>query len=433
MSQLTICLIIFILTLIGFAVGSKYVSITLISLISMMLMLITGCLDKETALACFSNSSAILMASMFIVAAGLNRTQMVNKVSAYICKISKGSFTKVLAGYVILTFILAQFIPSAVVCFSIVFPLALSVCREMNINPAKMMYSLGITAIGTVITLPLSSAIAEMVRIQGFLEAYDYTTYNMGITDITYAKLPVSIVIMLLAIFVLPKFTPDKDVKLDEGALGGTKKAAAQEVLSPAREVIGYMTFVLVLLGLIFSSRIGLATWQVTVIGALVIVASGVLNKQEAINSMNLSMVLLYVGALGIGNALSATGAADLIGDWLSSIVVTVNNNYIAGFLLFIVPFILTQFMLNLGVYSIFVPLYIMLCKSMGANPIGPIMLCMIATMTAFFTPLATPAVPLMMGVGNYSVKDLVKMGLIPLAVITVVAVGWIMTVYPIF
>lgn len=432
MSQLTICLIIFILTLIGFAVGNKYVSITVISLISMMLMLLTGCLDKDTALSCFSNSSAILMASMFIVAAGLNRTQMVNRVSAFICRISKGSFTKVLAGYVILTFILAQFIPSAVVCFSIVFPLALSVCKEMNVSPSKMMYSLGITAIGTVITLPLSSAISEMVRIQGFLEAYDYTTYNMTITDITYAKLPVAIVIMLLAIFVLPRFTPDKDVALNTAV--NTKAAAKdQPALDPVREVIGYVTFILVLLGLIFSSKIGIATWQVTLIGALVIVASGVLNKQEAISSMNLSMVLLYVGALGIGNALSATGAADLIGDWLSSIVINVNNNYIAGFLLFIVPFILTQFMLNLGVYSIFVPLYIMLCKSMGANPVGPIMLCMVATMTAFFTPLATPAVPLMMGVGNYSVKDLAKMGFIPLIVITIVSVGWIMTVYPIF
>lgn len=434
MSQLTICLIIFVLTLIGFAAFNKYVSITVISLISMMLMLITGCLDKETALACFSNSSAILMASMFIVAAGLNRTQMVNKVSAFICRISKGSFTRVLAGYVILIFILSQFIPSAVVCFSIVFPLALPVCKEMNISPSKIMYPIGITAIGTVITLPLSSAITEMVRIQGFLEAYDYTQYNMSVMDLTRAKLPVTIVIILLAIFVLPRFTPDKAVSADTDLAVGKKPAVKeQEALDPVREIIGYVTFIFVLLGLVFSSQIGLATWQVTLIGALVIVASGVLNKQEAINSMNLSMVLLYVGALGIGNALSATGAADLIGNSLSSIVMNVNNNYIAGFLLFVVPFILTQFMLNQGVYSIFVPLYIMMCKSLGANPIGPIMLCMIACMTAFFTPLATPAVPLMMGVGNYSLKDLLKMGILPMVIITIVSVGWIMTVYPIF
>ena len=163
------------------------------------------------------------------------------------------------------------------------------------------------------------------------------------------------------------------------------------------------------------------------------IAASGILNKKELIDSMNLSMVLLFIGALAIGTALSGTGVADMIGNHLSGIILGVHNNYIAGLIFFLVPFVLTQFMLNLGIYSIFVPLYIMICKSMGANPIGPIMLCMIASMTAFFTPLATPAVPQMMGAGNYTVKDLVKMGWIPFVVITVVSVFWIMTIYPIF
>lgn len=432
MSQMTLCLIIFVLTLLGFAFGSKYVSLTVMSLISTMVLVLTGCLDAGTALSGFANSSTILMASMFIVAAGLNRTQMVNRISAYICRISKGSFTKVLAGYVILTCILAQFIPSAVVCFSVVFPMALAVCREMKVSPSKMMFSLGITAIGTVITLPFSSAVSEMARIQGFLEAYDYTQYNMSILDICYAKAPVMIAILILAIFVVPRFAPD--IPVESGSLSGVPAAAkAQPALGPVREVIGYVTFILVLLGLLFSSQIGLATWQVAMIGALVIVATGVLSGKEAVNNMNLSMVLLYVGSLGIGNALSATGAADLIGNSLSGVIVGLNNNYLAGLVFFLVPFILTQFMLNLGIYSIFAPLYIMICKSMGANPIGPVMLCMIAAMTAFFTPLATSAVPVMMGAGNYRMKDLVKMGWVPLIVITVVAVGWIMTVYPVF
>lgn len=432
MSQLTLCLIIFLLSLVAFAVGTKYVSLTVLTLISMMVMVLTGCLDPSTALSCFSNSNAVLMASIFIVSAGLNRTQMVKKISAWICKISKGSFTKVLAGYVLLTFILSQFIPSAVVCFSVVFPLAVSVCREMDVNPSKMMFSLGITAIGTVITLPLSSSIQEMARIDGFLQAYEYTAYNMTVTDITWAKFPTAIVIMLLAIFVIPRFAPD--IKLNETALQSVSVAKKEEKpLDPVREVIGYATFILVLLGLLFYSKLGLTTWGVCVIGALIIVATGVLNKKEAIESMNLSMVLLYVGALGIGSALSQTGAATVIGDALANVAATINNGYIIGLILFIIPFVLTQFMLNSGVYSIFVPLYIMLCKSMGANPIGPIMLCMIACMTAFFTPLATPAVPMMMGAGNYTMKDLVKMGWLPAVVITIVTVGWIMTVYPLF
>lgn len=99
MSQMTICFIIFLMTLLGFAFGGSYVSITVVSLIGMMAMILAGCLSASTALGCFANSSAILMASMFIVAAGLNRTQMVSRISTYISDISKGSFIKVLAGY----------------------------------------------------------------------------------------------------------------------------------------------------------------------------------------------------------------------------------------------------------------------------------------------------------------------------------------------
>ena len=430
MNQMTICLIIFILTLLAYAFLSSRISMAVISLISVAALMLTGCMEPSDALGCFSNSSAILMASMFIVSAGLNRTQMVKKISAFSCRISKGSFTKVLAGYVILTCILAQFIPSAAACFSVVFPLAYGVCKEMNISPSKMMFSLGITAIGTVITLPFSASVSEMARIQGFLEAYEYTSYNMSIMDIMYAKAPTMIVILLLAIFVVPRFAPDTPAA---DASFQIKDSKEPEKLSPVREFIGYATFVCVLLGLLFSGKIGLPTWEIAFIGALVIAASGIMNKKELIESMNLSMVLLFVGALAIGTALSGTGVADMIGEHLSGIILGVHNNYIAGFIFFLVPFILTQFMLNLGIYSIFVPLYIMICKSMGANPIGPIMLCMIASMTAFFTPLATPAVPLMMGAGNYSVKQLVKMGWIPFIVISVVSVFWIMSIYPIF
>lgn len=430
MSQITICIIVFILTLIGFAIGGKYISLTVIALCGMMAMVLTGSLEPAKALEGFSNSSAILMASMFIVAAGLNQTQMISHISKNICKVSKGSFRKVLAGYTILAAILTQFIPSAIVCFSIVMPMALAVCREMKINPSKMVFPIGLTTVTSTLTLPLSAAISEIARIQGFLEAYDYTKYTVGVMDITWAKWPVLVVVILLSILVVPKFTPDIPDN-GEGFFGGNQ--AEKKKLSSIKEVIGYGTFILVLVGMIFSSKIGVATWEIAVIGALIIVASGILNIKEAVEAMNLNVVLLYVGALGVANALSATGAADIIGKVFSKVIVNMDNNYLAGLLLFLVPFILTQFMLNLGVYSIFAPLYIMMCKSMGANPTGPIILCIIATQIAFFTPLATPVVPLMMGIGNYKMKDLVKMGLIPFAVVTIVCVGWIMTVYPIF
>lgn len=429
MNQMTICFTIFVLTLLGFAFSGKKVSITVVALTGMMAMVLTGSLSAKVALAGFANGSAILMASIFVVAAGFNRTQMVKKLSSQICKISQGSFTKVVAGYVILTCILAQFIPSAVVCFGIVFPMAYNVCEEMQVNPSKIMFSLGLTAISSVITLPLSASISEMARINGFLESFAYTKYNMSILDITYAKFPMMLVVVLLAIFYIPKVAPD--VKADQETEVNSKNQEQKE-LSPFQEAVGYLTFICVIGGLLFSKHLGLANWEITVLGALVIAFTGILDKKEIILSMNLEMVLLYIGSLGLGSALTNTGAADIIGKHLSTMIVMVSNNYIAGFLFFIIPFLLTQCMFNLGVYSIFVPLYIMICKSMGANPVGPIMLCMMGSMTAFLTPMATPTVPLMMGAGNYSQKDLFKMGWLPAVIITIVSVFWVMTVYPV-
>ena len=59
-------------------------------------------------------------------------------------------------------------------------------------------------------------------------------------------------------------------------------------------------------------------------------------------------------------------------------------------------------------------------------------MLAMFGSSTAFMTPMATPAVPLMMSAGNYSQKDMFKMSWLPAIIICVSAVVWTMTIYPV-
>ena len=123
--HMIICLVIFVLTIASFLWGK--ISMALSALLSMMLLVITGCIDIKTALSGFSNSNTIIMACMFIISAGFSKTQMVAKLSRSVAKAAKGSFNRVLAGYVIVTFLIAQIVPSAMATFSIVFPLLLGV------------------------------------------------------------------------------------------------------------------------------------------------------------------------------------------------------------------------------------------------------------------------------------------------------------------
>ena len=226
--------------------------------------------------------------------------------------------------------------------------------------------------------------------------------------------------------FCYPQNGPDYTVE----EIAVTQKAEPAPI-SPVREWIGGGVFVIVLVALMFQAQLGLDAWLIALIGTVVIGFSGILNAKEMVQSMNLSIVLLYVATLGIGSALTETGAAQVIGDLLSTMITRADNNYLIAFILFFVPFALTQFMMNNAVNSIFVPLYIMLCQSMAVNPIGAIMLCNTATMTSFLTPLATPAIPILMGMGHYTQKDLLKMGWVPAVAITVTVVLTIGTLYP--
>ena len=46
-------------------------------------------------------------------------------------------------------------------------------------------------------------------------------------------------------------------------------------------------------------------------------------------------------------------------------------------------------------------------------------------------TPMATPAIPVVMEYGGYDVKDLLKMGWLPSIIIAVTSVLIVMTVFP--
>lgn len=431
MDKLAICLIIFAVTIVGFATAGKRYSITAVALGSMMLMVLTGCLQASTALSCFSNANVVLMCAMFVVSAGLNKTQMINKVTAGIVHMAKGSFQKILVGYVLLAVIMISFIPSVMVTITVVMPLAAAVCRELKVSPSKLLFPIALAGIGSCMVIPTNMVVTQVAQINGYFEAYGYTEQMMTMKDFIICRLPGAIAVLLMAIFVTPRLAPDHQVDVSQIEEKGQTLAIAK--LDPTREIIGYATFIVVLLGLMFASKIGIPTWAIAVSGALVLAFSGVLSKQEIINSMNLSMVLLFVGSLGIGNALSETGVSDLIGSKLSAVVLATHNNYLAGLILFLVPFILTQFMMNNGVGAIFQPLYVMLAQSLGCNPIGIVMLATTAFMTSFLSPLATPAIPVVMAMGNYSQKDIFKMGIIPAIFVTICVVFVTMTIYPIF
>lgn len=426
MDSMVICLIIFAVMIILFF--NRKIPMAFTSMGVIVALFVAGCVDKATVFAGFGNNNVLTMAGMFIVAAGLSRTQMVNNITKLLYRVTNGSFTKVLASYILVIFLLGQFVPSLPAMFAMVYPLVINMCKQLKCSPSKMMYPIAVTVVSTSFVLePIGPYAAWFVTQNGYLESYGWTGPLLSMWSETLVFFPTAIVTLFLTIFVLPKLMPDQPEIETAGITG--PDITNSEALSPVREFLGYGIFVATVIGLM----LGLPSWAVTMAGATAVVLSGVLDEQTALLRMNMSMVLLYAGVTVMGDALGNTGAAQLLGDLAASILSGVHNGYIIGAAFYIVSFLMTSFLYNRATTTVLIPILIITCSSIGCDPRGPVILCSLASMSSLITPMPNPVVPMAMQAGGYTQKTILRVGIIPAIVRGIVGVLIAMTLFPAF
>ncbi len=429
-TQMIICLVIFAVTLVSYMLNK--IPMWLTAMLSMAALYVTGCVDANTALSGFSNNNTILMATMFVVASGFRRTSLVQTMCSAIMKLTRGSFRVAYFGYLLVAALLTNFIASPMVVYAIVSPLLAALCDTANESRSKYMFPAMVVCVSCCGILPLPTAIQMAGQFTGFMESYGFT--GMTFDPINFFKgawiiLPV---VLAWATFLGPKQTPAEPVvPIQTSARSGGPSTESQ--LSPLVDKLGIVTFFATILCLIFSAQLGQATWFIALVGSLLMVLFGVVDSKNALRDIPWDMLMLFVGALALGGALTSTGAGDMIGNALAAAVGGTHNNYVLGALFFIIPFILTQFMLNRSVSAVFVPICLLTCSALGANPIGLMLLVNAGSLTAFLTPMATPAVPMCMADGGYDLKSILKSGWLITLILPVFYIFYTMTVLPAF
>lgn len=436
-AQLIICLVIFVLTCAGYLTGVW--SLATVSMASVAALTLTGCLAAKDALACFSNGTVIMIAAMSVVAAGFSRTRFCAGLATGISRIAKGSLSVVLLLYCALTMLLAQLIQSPVVVFGMVAPLCIASADSMGISRSKIALALGVVAISTCSALPVGTGATQAAELSSYIAAYydnlkgfTGTMPIINFTDPMIARLPLLIFAVLYCAFVMPRFCPDRlGCKTD---LANRQESTATPPLSAFSEVAGIVVFFATAVALMLQTGIlnFLAVWQICLVGAVLMVLFGVLRPKEACEAIPLSMLLLVVGALAMASAFSVTGAGDLIGRLIAGLISSVSNSYLIGFVFFLFPFLLAQFMSNRGAMLVFFPVAIALCHQLGGDPRGLMILIEAGALTAFMTPMPTAAVPYMMEYGGYTQKDLIRGGWLFAVLACIISVGWIMTIMPV-
>ncbi|MDR1428988.1 MAG: anion permease [Spirochaetaceae bacterium] len=427
MEPMTISIVIFAASIVLYALNIWPLGVT--AMLSLLTLVFTGCLEAPKALAGIGSSNAVIIVGMFVVAAGLKRTSLIDQISGGIRKITNGSYPKAYAGCILLGMIVTSLITSPMVAYAICFPIMDAICNEYGKSPSKAQFPLALVCIGACAILPFGFAISEAALFNGLLKTYEFDVV-MSPVDFTIGRLPMLFILLAWAIFIAPKMMPEKPMLPIQTQ--GTKSADLPK-LKLLPNTMGSIIFFVTVFALIFNQTIGIAPWLIVISACFLDIAFGVLSAKEAIAAMAIDIGFMFVGANGMAQALMDTGAATAVGEALSTALGGTRSGLLLCFLFFIIPFILTQFMLNQGVMNIFAPIALLASKALGANPIGLLVLICAGSLTAFMTPSATPAIPIAMAAGGYDFKSLFKMGWLIALVLTPCYIFYVYFVIHIF
>ncbi|MCT8267233.1 SLC13 family permease [Afifella sp. JA880] len=159
---------------------------------------------------------------------------------------------------------------------------------------------------------------------------------------------------------------------------------------------------------------------QAALIACLVMGLFGCVDMTSAYRSIHWQSLVLIVGMLPFSLALQKTGGVDLAADALLSVVGDAGPRAVlVG--IFIVTAAFSLFISNTATAVLMAPVAVAVAVELHASPYPFAMTVALAASSAFMTPVSSPVNTLVIGPGDYTFMDFVRVG-VPFAAISLVA-----------
>lgn len=423
MSPLVITMLILLFTFIALLSGKLSYGVVGATIIS--LLIITGVLDVSEALAGFSNTNVAIMLCMMVLSGALMKTSLVERIVGLVRNVGH-SERALIAGFGLIAAAMSQFM-NAFVAVACLLPLITGLCQQLNIKRTKVIYPVMVIALTWIFLFPVGMGASTIAQMNGYLESFG-SEFRFNMMDMTIGRLPGVILNTLFCIFILPRVCPDKPSVEFRDDLG---REVAKSTLSKPRELLCYIIAVVMVVLMILAGTIGIQVYTVAIVGASALALFGILSEKEAFQSINFGMVFFFAAILPLSTALTKTGASDVIADAIITILGGSTNPWLISTVFVLVCFVATQFLSNTGCVQVFTPLALMVCVQLNMNPVGIMSLVNIGCCASYLTPMANPGIPLTMSAGGYSLKDCIKIGILPGLLICAIGVVWCSLFFP--
>jgi len=380
---------------------------------------ILGVLPSKQVYAGLSNSTVVLFGGMFVIGAAMFKTGLAEAIGVAVVKKAGTNEIPLMAAIMLVTIVLSA-VSSNTGTVACLMPVIIGICQAAKIPASKELMPLAIAAnVGGTITM---IGTPPNVIVTGALAAAGLPTF--GFFEFAKIGIPLSIIILLYTLFVGRHFLPVHNAgDMDEEAVKAAKEEAGSAGDAPKSKTKMWISG-LILIGVVLAMALGLKNLPLhtaAVTGAILCVITGCLKEKEAYAGIDWVTIFLFAGMLSVATAMDKTGAGKLIADTVVGMMGSNPNPYVLTAVLFLISNILTQFMSNTASAALLAPIGISIAQEVGCDPKPVLMALGIAASMAFATPMATPPNTLVLGPGNFTFNDYVKVG-VPMCLLSWVA-----------
>lgn len=378
----------------------------------------------KMALSGFSNSAVILVAGALFIAAAMQATNLHKRIALLI--LSKvGSKTKnVLIGAILVSFILALFVPSATARGGALVPILLGMVAAFGMaKNSKLGALLIITAVQSISiwNVGIKTAAAQNMVALGFIQDSFGQTVSWG-KWFLYAA-PWSIIMSILLFFVMLKVIPPETKEIENGQSMVKKQLSELGKLKPTE----IRLIIISLLLLIFWSTEGIlhsfdtTTVTLTAVAIMLTPKIGVFTWSEAEKTVPWGTIIVFAVGISLGAVLLSTGAATWLANGFFDLL-GLKGMPILGLIALLSVF---NILIHLGfasatsLSSALIPIFIALATTMNGdfNTVGLVIIQQFVISFGFLLPVNAPQNMLGYGTGTFTVKDFLKSG-IPLTIV---------------
>lgn len=408
--------------------------IPITALLPLVLFPFLGVLTMNEAAAPYANPVIFLFLGGFLLAMALERHRMHERIALNLIRLTGTSGNGIILGFILATAVLSMWISNTATAIMML-PIANSVVNLIRSNPGQAIHELDRSernfALGLMLSIGYAATLGGIATLigtppnavfKGLFEQHYNETVSFGTWMLV--GVPASLALLTSTYLIVTRILFPSGIKQIEGTdlLLREKLRNLGPISAAEKRVIGVfgLTSFFWISQEILNNVIGSNVFNDSNIamagGMLMFLVPAGSGKYEflldwpATRDLQWGILILFGGGICLAKGLQQTGIIQNLGAWIAD-----RSTFDIGLILtvIVITVVLTEFMSNVALVQIFVPVIFGIADGLGANALLLAIPVTLASSIAFMFPISTPPNAIVFSSGYIRMKDMVRAGIL--------------------